>query len=161
MKIKYITDERYQDYKKPAMLIAFPNCSFKCEQECGERVCQNGALARYPASDISEQEVCERYLSNPITQAIVCGGLEPFDSFCEVYSLIATLRYTYNCHDDVVVFTGYTEEECMNMGWLQKLSSLGNIIIKFGRFIPNQAPHFDEVLGTNLASDNQYAEVIT
>ena len=35
-----------------------------------------------------------------------------------------------------------------------------NIIIKFGRYIPNQKPHYDEVLGVNLASDNQYAERI-
>lgn len=36
-----------------------------------------------------------------------------------------------------------------------------NIIVKFGRFIPNQHPHYDEVLGINLASDNQYAEKIS
>ena len=28
------------------------------------------------------------------------------------------------------------------------------------RFIPNQKPHFDEVLGVVLASENQYAERI-
>jgi hypothetical protein len=32
-----------------------------------------------------------------------------------------------------------------------------NIIIKYGRYIPNQTPHYDEVLGVYLASDNQYA----
>ena len=36
-----------------------------------------------------------------------------------------------------------------------------NIIIKFGRFIPNREPHFDEVLGVNLASNNQYAKRIS
>ena len=36
-----------------------------------------------------------------------------------------------------------------------------NIIIKYGRYIPNQTPHRDEVLGVNLASDNQYAERIS
>ena len=37
-------------------------------------------------------------------------------------------------------------------------SNYDNIIIKFGRYIPNQQSHFDIVLGVNLASDNQYAE---
>ena len=35
-----------------------------------------------------------------------------------------------------------------------------NIIIKFGRYVPNQKEHYDEILGINLASSNQYAEVI-
>ena len=38
-----------------------------------------------------------------------------------------------------------------------RLSKFANVIIKFGRFIPNQKPHFDEVLGVELASPNQYA----
>ena len=33
-----------------------------------------------------------------------------------------------------------------------------NIIVKFGRYVPNQPAHYDEVLGVYLASDNQYAE---
>ena len=32
-----------------------------------------------------------------------------------------------------------------------------NIIIKFGRYIPNQQAHYDDILGVNLASNNQYA----
>jgi len=32
-----------------------------------------------------------------------------------------------------------------------------NIIIKFGRFIPDQKSHMDETLGVELASPNQYA----
>ena len=35
------------------------------------------------------------------------------------------------------------------------------IIIKYGRFIPNQQKHYDEILGVYLASDNQYAEKIS
>ena len=31
------------------------------------------------------------------------------------------------------------------------------LVIKYGRYVPDQQPHFDEVLGVNLASDNQYA----
>jgi hypothetical protein len=35
-----------------------------------------------------------------------------------------------------------------------------NIVIKFGRYRPGQQKHFDEVLGVELASDNQYAKRI-
>ena len=44
---------------------------------------------------------------------------------------------------------------------IEDLLKFSNIIIKFGRYIPGQKPHYDEILGVNLASDNQYAEVIT
>ena len=32
------------------------------------------------------------------------------------------------------------------------------VIVKYGRFRPNQEPHYDEVLGIKLASINQYAK---
>ena len=65
---------------------------------------------------------------------------------------------------DVVIYTGYTKEELQNkiykdnISYLDKLKQYKNIIIKYGRYIPDQEPHYDEVLGVNLASDNQYAE---
>lgn len=156
MKVKAIRSEWFQDYKKPSMYIAFPNCTFKCEKECGKRVCQNSALASAQTIDVPVEIICQEYLSNPITQAIVCGGLEPFDSFDELLALVSYLREN-GCKDNIIVYTGYTKEECISMGYLDKLISQDNIIIKFGRFIPLKTPHYDEVLGVNLASDNQYA----
>ena len=45
---------------------------------------------------------------------------------------------------------------------IEELSCLAsNIVIKYGRYIPGQTPHYDEVLGVKLASDNQYAERIS
>ena len=38
------------------------------------------------------------------------------------------------------------------------LKKYKNIIVKFGRFIPNQEKQYDEVLGVYLASNNQYGE---
>ena len=58
-----------------------------------------------------------------------------------------------------MIYTGYDEQEIM--GEIQFLMSMPNIIVKFGRFIPDQQPHFDEVLGVNLASDNQHAVQIS
>ena len=45
----------------------------------------------------------------------------------------------------------------LNKAYWNKIKSYG-IIVKFGRFRPNQEPHYDEVLGVNLISDNQYAK---
>ena len=71
MIIKQICDEDFTNYKKPSMVIGFPTCDWKCEKECGEHCCQNSALAQTPNIDISTYDIVNRYLSNPITKAIV------------------------------------------------------------------------------------------
>ena len=161
MIVKAVINEWYQDYKKPSLYIAFPYCSFKCEKDCGKRVCQNSALANIKNYEVDIHEICRKYLSNPITKAIVCAGLEPLDSFKELYTLITILRNVYQCDDDVVIYTGYTEEECVQNQWITILKDFNNIIIKFGRYIPNQTHHYDTVLNTELASMNQYAKRIS
>ena len=55
--------------------------------------------------------------------------------------------------------SGYDKEEIENE--LLELKKFDNVVVKFGRFIPNQEPHYDAVLGVKLASDNQYAERIS
>ena len=172
MKIKGLIDECFNDYKKPAMYIAFPTCSFKCDRlnEC--QVCQNCELVKQPDIDISKETIIDRYLNNPITEAIVFSGLEPLDSILDVISFIDCFRNKYNCMDDIVIYTGYTEEELLkgeyDGGTPSKLSDFyqfickqPNIIIKFGRFIMNDEPHYDEVLGVTLASHNQYAKKVS
>ena len=156
MHLKAIEEERYQDYKVPSMYLAFPSCTFKCEKECGKQVCQNGALATAPNIDISGTEIVKRYLDNPITQAIVMAGLEPFDSYEDMICLIAGFRLL-KIYDPIVIYTGYRENE-IPQDRLQELARQGNIILKFGRCIPDQQPHYDEIIGVNLASDNQYAK---
>ena len=158
MIIKEIKDEDFINYKKPSMFIGFPTCSWKCEKECGVRCCQNGALASMKNFDVPVKDISDRYLSNLITSAIVCGGLEPLDSFGDLQELILSIRES-GCLDDIVIYTGYNPQEIDNK--ISILKKYKNIIIKFGRFIPNQNPHFDEVLGVNLASDNQYAVKIS
>lgn len=159
MFVKGIIDEDFVNYKKPSMVIEFPKCDFKCDKECGQIICQNRLLVFEPNIEISYEKIIERYLSNPITEAIICQGLEPFDSMFDIISLILLLRGKYHCNDDFVIYTGYTKEELIkNRETPQSLAQFGNIIIKYGRYIPNQTPHYDEVLGVYLASDNQYAE---
>ena len=159
MKLKGVRMEDFTNYKKPSMFLAFPSCNFKCEKECGMRVCQNGTLAQAPNIEISVQELVDKYLSNPITSAVVCGGLEPFDDFEDLWRFIFCLRVK-GCNDDVVVFTGYNKNEIPEE-YLRRLTVVSNIIIKWGRYIPNQQSHYDPILGIQLASDNQFAERIS
>ena len=156
MVVKGIIDEDFINYKKPSMTIEFPYCSFKCDKECGQQVCQNSALVNEPNISISVYKVIDRYLNNPITKAIVCQGLEPFDSKDDLITFID--RFRRRTDDDIVIYTGYTKKELQTE--IQLLQNFNNIIIKFGRFIPNQPSHFDDILGVTLASPNQYAERI-
>lgn len=152
MKLKGLIDEDFVNYKVPAMFISTSKCSFKCDAECGRAVCQNLPLAAAPVIEINDEELVSRYLSNNISEAVVIGGLEPFDDATELYGFIRTFRQS--CADDIVIYTGYYEKEIEP--YINRLKAdFENIIIKFGRFIPDQAPHKDEVLGVNLASDNQ------
>lgn len=154
MILKDVIDEDFVNFKKPSMFLIFPHCSFKCCIEAGRDVCQNRELANARSVSIDVLKLVERYLNNPITKAIVCGGLEPFDSFEDLEELISTLR-EHGCSDPVVIYTGYTEEEVAEK--VAALVKFGNIIIKFGRYIPDGSDHYDEVLGVHLASSNQYA----
>ena len=172
MIIKQLVDEDFVNYKKASMFIGFPNCTFKCEKECGEHCCQNSALAQAPGVEIDTRILVDRYLSNSITSSIVCGGLEPFDSLSDLLNLVETFRsYTT---DDIIIYSGYTKEELEDgLFYIDNYNSntrrnayaylkqFPNIVIKFGRFIPNQKSHYDPILGVDLASDNQYAERIS
>lgn len=120
-------------------------------------MCQNSHLVHEPTHNIAIRNLIERYLDNRITKAIVFGGLEPFDTPEELDYFIKILRWNYQNNDDVVIYTGYTEEELTANPYYEQIINYDNIVIKYGRFRPNQMPHYDEVLGVNLASDNQYA----
>lgn len=96
-------------------------------------------------------------MTNPLSRALVCGGLEPFDSWQNLLELVTEFRKVSN--DMIVLYTGYTYEEISS--YIQRLNQFSNIIVKFGRFLPNQKSVYDEVLGVNLASPNQYAERIS
>lgn len=161
MRIKQLVHEDFVNYKKPSMFIGTSYCTGKCYKELGLSctICQNETLQRIETLDISSARITSMYINNPITQAIVFGGLEPFDQFDELYNFIEELRTERECNDDIVIYTGYYRHEIEKQ--IMMLVNFPNIIVKFGRYIPNQESHFDEVLGVNLASDNQYAEKIS
>lgn len=156
MTLKGVIFEDFVNYKKPSMVLQFPRCSFKC----GESVCQNSALALSPNIECRARKLAEQYVDNPITEAIVMQGLEPMDSFGDVFEFISVLRDELQCDDDVVIYTGYDESE-ISSELLLLSTHFKNIIIKFGRYITNDKERYDEVLGVKLASGNQYARKIS
>lgn len=157
MKIKGLVEEDFTNYKKTSMFIVFPVCDFKCDRESNIQVCQNSSLNKLPSIEVNIDSVVSHYINNPISHAIVCGGLEPFNSWSDLIQLITEFRN--QTQDDIVIYTGYYENEISDK--LEILKQFPNIIVKFGRFLPNNQKHFDEVLGISLASDNQYAKQIS
>ena len=159
MRISNLKDEDFVNYKKPSMFIGTCYCNWKCCDEAGisREVCQNYQLHNSKIHELSNEQIYERYINNPLTSAIVIGGLEPILQEDEVISLIEYFR-SKGCMDDFVIYTGYYENE---IGDLDNYKKYGNIIFKFGRFIPNQDKHWDEVLGVYLVSDNQYGKRVS
>lgn len=158
MRVKAVEIEAFGDYKYPAMLIGANGCDWKCERECGERLCQNSSLASSPAIDIAPYRLLELYQSSTLTRAIIFGGLEPMLQIDEVESVIKCFRKN-GISDPIIIYTGYNPPEIEEQ--LNILRRYKNIIVKFGRFVPGQKPHMDKVLGVMLASDNQYAVQLT
>lgn len=156
MKVKGIVIEDFANYKEPSMFIAMPSCTWKCCID-NPSICQNNSLAKAETKDVSIQYIITLYRNNPICRGIVFGGLEPFDSFDELIYFIYTFKQYYS-EDYIVIYTGYNEDEIEDK--IEVLKRYKNMIIKFGRYVPNQKPHYDEVLGVYLASDNQYAKKI-
>ena len=158
MRLKGIIDYDCNNYKEPTLTLEFPYCDFKCDKLNGCPVCQNAPLARECDLDISGDVIWKMYSENPLTKAFCFQGLEPFDSFMDLMDLIIFIRRDKHCDDPIIIYTGYNKGEDKVVEMF--LSHYKNIIVKWGRFILGHEPHYDEVLGVKLASDNQYGEVI-
>lgn len=156
MKVKGIVAEDFCNFKVPSMFIISSVCDWKCCTEAGLdiSVCQNSPLVSQPTHEIDNLDIYEMYSHDPISKAIVIGGLEPMLQFSEIFHLIGVFR-TNGCDDPFVIYTGYYPEEIPDK--LEQLRGQ-NVIVKFGRYIPNVKPRFDELLGITLASDNQFAK---
>ena len=159
IRLKGIVIEDLVNYKKPSMFLVTSTCNWKCCNEGGfdKKVCQNSSLISAPTKEIDIDNIVKLYLGDPLTQAVVIGGLEPFEQFEEIVSFIEYFRQF--SEDDIVIYTGYYEKEIYSM--VEELKAYSNIVIKFGRYVPNQKPHLDKELGINLASDNQYGKRIS
>lgn len=160
MRVKNIVDEDFVNYKRPSMFISTSICDWKCckEQHLDVSICQNADIVKQPTIDISADEIFRRYISNPISEVVVFGGLESFLQFDEMYEVIKTFRDN-GCNDIIIIYTGYEIKEISEQ--CNKLKAdFNNIILKTGRYIPNHQPHYDEILGINLISDNQKGVVL-
>lgn len=157
IKLKDIIIEDFLNYKKPSMFLITCKCDWKCciEQHMPITSCQNNNIVNMSEKVFEYSDILNMYYDNDISKAIVFGGLEPFQQFDEMCGLIKFIRDN-QITDDIVIYTGYEKEEILQ--YIEKLKLFDNIIIKYGRYMPNRNSRFDEVLGVNLISDNQYAE---
>ena len=159
MRVKGIIDYDCTNYKYPCLTLEMPVCDFKCDKLNGCPVCQNSALAREPDIEVSGEQIWRMYEENPLTRAFCFQGLEPFDSYMDLIELIKFIRVDKKCNDPIVIYTGYGQGEDFMVE--ESLRHYSNIIVKWGRFLLGHEPHYDKVLGVKLASNNQYAEVIS
>ena len=157
MLVKGLVDEDISNYKKTSMFIVTSFCSLKCDKENNNKICQNSRLLQEPSIEIDSESIYQRYIKNHLSSAIVIGGLEPFDTYEDLVDLLSCFRIRHAVKDDIVIYTGYTEQELSNV--LVDLKQYFPLIIKFGRFRPNQKPHLDPVLGVDLQNNEQYAKV--
>lgn len=156
MIVKEIIQERFTDYYKPHLFIATPSCDWKCWKETDQlqpNFCINCHVASLPDIDVPDQDIIDMFISNEITESIVIGGLEPFDTFSDVDNFINDFRKLSNA--DIVIYTGYDYWEITET--VDFLKKYKNIIIKYGRYKENSTPVFDPVLKISLISNNQYA----
>ena len=153
MIVKNIIDEVFSDYSKISMLIAVPKCTTKCWERLNlsPTICQNHQLHKEPNLDISNKDIIDRYINNPLTSAIVLGGMDSWDSLDEIIEFIKEFRELSD--DDCVLYTG-KELEIIEKDF-DKLKEFKNIYIKYGHYNPTLEPIIDELTKVKLASSNQ------
>lgn len=160
IKIKGVVMEDFVNYRKPSMFVSTHKCDWKCcmEQNLPVTTCQNSPLATAKTREVGIKNLIDAYMGNPITQAIVVGGLEPMINFEEVLELLRELR-SRGVDDDFVIYTGYYPEETVHE--IVLLREFPNVYVKFGRYIPNVEQRYDELLGVTLASSNQFCQKVS
>lgn len=152
-----VKTDNMTDYKKTSLLLVFPYCSGKCEG------CQNYILQQQKGANKKEykiDDIVQLYNNMSTHKAIVCAGLEPFDSFEELENLMKVLFVNNNKAVDFVVYTGFYLSEIDNL--VRKLlkyvkNENKTLIIKTGRYVPNvkNSSWYSDVLGVDIATNNQ------
>ena len=158
MRCKGIVIDDFVNYKYPSMFLSVGTCDFKCARDGNfdKSVCQNSSLAQAEEIEYDNEKLIDWFISNPITKAVVIGGMEPLTRIDEVVEFISDFRAKSQA--DIVIYTGYYPYEILED--IRLLAGFGNIIFKFGRYIPDREKRLDPVLGVELSSDNQYGAVL-
>lgn len=150
------------DYKNTSLLLVFPTCKGKCEG------CQNWKLFNVKSKQYLLKSIIELYKNMKTHKAIVCAGLEPFDSFLELKVLFEEIL-KLNKITDFIIYTGYDKEEIsFSVKELLKIYKKYNsytknkLIIKYGRYDKNKSEKwYSHSLGVDLATNNQYVITYT
>lgn len=166
MKILNVNPDDYVNYNDgsgdPSLFVGIGTCRWKCCKEAGVdiSVCQNSELAKSQRISMSAKDFCDKYMTDSIGSVVV-GGLEPFDDCRSLFEFMGEFSKRLTGFD-FVIYTGYREDEIGESIWSLLRENIGQnrLIIKFGRFVPGQTPHKDEVLGVELSSDNQYGKIV-
>ena len=161
MRVKNIIEEDIVNYKETSMFISTCFCDWKCCTEIGADIClcQNSPAYGMKIKEMDNARLVKRYLKNKMTHAVVLGGFEPMWSNTWDETLEFLMCFRQATQDTIVIYTGYHEDEVADK--VTQLKELGNVIVKFGRYRPNQKPHHDDILGVDLANDEQYAKRIS
>lgn len=153
-------DEDFANYKLPAMFLGTSKCDGKCYTEKGlpKETCQNCELMSIPTLHVPFDTLIKRYMGMHLTKAIVIGGLEPMLTWDETRDFMEEFRKV--CDDPIVIYTGYYPNEVQDkLDYIKE--HIPSVIVKFGRYDPDLKAKFDPILGVTLASENQFAEVIS
>lgn len=157
MQYKNIMFDDVVNYKETSMFISACFCDWKCCKEIGADIClcQNSPAYCLKIKEIDNEKLVRKYLKLGTMHAVVLGGFEPLwnNSWNDVFEFLKCFRKS--TQDPIVIYTGYHEDEVEDK--IEQLKGLGNVIVKFGRYRPNQQPHHDDVLGVDLANDEQHA----
>ena len=153
MNVKIVSDYKRQFYKKYSLVIRF-----------------NSSVNK----SVSSADIYNYYLSHPKFKAFVISGIDISVNAFDLTQIVDEIRNKQHCLDDIIIWSEYTEEELngepdkeydkINFEKVhavyKQLQQYENIIVKFGRYVPGDKPHPDELLGVDLSSDNQYAKFI-
>lgn len=163
MKLLGVKADNITDYKKTALLIAFPHCTLKCGEECQNKHLMN--MKDYISA--TPQDITTFYSGLITHKAIVMAGLEPLDSFPDVLDLVRNIMLLRK-EADIVIYTGYTLEEYKAQFEAELIKAYKNsdapltyrgnkqLIVKVGRYDSSKRHDWcPRALGVNLATTNQ------
>lgn len=123
-------------------------CSINCNK------CQNQWMKELPTKQLGVHSLVKVVEANPYNQGIILGGLEWTDQPEELVAILEAFSATTL---QVMLYTGYTEEECYQIR--PEIFSY-NIWVKFGQYIHTAEDSNNVQNGVKLASKNQFIKYL-